>query len=274
MSRLDTIRQFITKDMAGIEIAPWYSPITPKRDGYNCKTVDIFDKQTLIEKNQNGTSIPDNKIQDIEEVDFVGSATDIADLIPNHGEYDYIVSSHNFEHLPNPIKFLQGCSTVLNESGIVSMAIPDRRGMFDYYRPRSTTGDLIEAYRENRVKPTGKQQFDHHGYGANYAGRLVFLQLVQPEFITPNELFAEAYDCWDADTPATEYADVHCWVFTTMSFELIMLELRFLGLIDFEVISITSDGGAEFFVHMKKVSTKMSREEFYARRRELLIKLS
>ena len=49
----------------------------------------------------------------IEEVDLVGSCTHIGKLVRARGEagkFDYIVSSRNFEHLPNPIRFLQGCA--------------------------------------------------------------------------------------------------------------------------------------------------------------------
>jgi hypothetical protein len=36
----------------------------------------------------------------IEDVDLVGPSTQIAELVRARGEADYIVSSHNFEHLP------------------------------------------------------------------------------------------------------------------------------------------------------------------------------
>jgi SAM-dependent methyltransferase len=267
MGRLEIIRKFITKDMRGIEIAPWHSPITAKRDGYDCKTLDIFDKQTLVEKNQNGATIPDDKIQYIEEVDFVGNACDIAVLVPDYGAYDYVVSSHNFEHLPNPVKFLQGCSTVLKPSGIVSMAIPDNRGMFDYYRPRSNTGDMIDALTQNRTHPSAKQQFDHHSIGVRHNGNIVFLQGTPKSELTPNQNVGQRFAEWDN---RVDYAEVHCSVFTLHSFSLIILELRFLGLIDFEIIDIQSDGGAEFFVHMKKTNIKITQEEFYSRRNTLL----
>jgi 3-dehydroquinate dehydratase len=41
----------------------------------------------------------------IEDVDIVGSSIAIGDLVEARGEtgtFDYIVSSHNFEHLPEP----------------------------------------------------------------------------------------------------------------------------------------------------------------------------
>ena len=99
----------ITKDMRGIEIAPWFAPLAPKRHGFNCLVVDVFSKDELSKRAAADHNIPDKNVSLIEHVDIVGSATEISSLIPvsEHGTFDYIISSHNFEHLPNPIKFLR-----------------------------------------------------------------------------------------------------------------------------------------------------------------------
>ena len=167
MTRQQHITKYISKAMRGIEIAPWHSPIVPKREGYNCVTLDFFDTATLHQRAKDDPQVNDTLLERIEDVDIVGSAVDIKSLVEARGElgaFDYIISSHNFEHLPNPVKFLQGCSEVLKPDGMLSMAVPDKRGCFDYFKPHSTTADFIEAFFENRLPRAGEHSSIHwHG---------------------------------------------------------------------------------------------------------------
>ena len=73
----------------------------------------MFDFGTLRKRVAEDPNIAAELIPLIEEVDLVGSCTHIGKLVRARGEagkFDYIVSSRNFEHLPNPIRFLQGCA--------------------------------------------------------------------------------------------------------------------------------------------------------------------
>lgn len=279
MDRIKTITKFITKEMLGIEVAPWHSPLAPKRQGYNCISLDIFDTDDLRNRSQNDELLPDEKLANIENVDIVGNANDIAELVDKRGElgtYDYIISSHNFEHLPNPIKFLQGCGRVLKKNGLISMAIPDKRGCFDYFRPHSTTSDFIEAFFEERKSPTLAQQFAHASLTARYNGNIVFMQNENPVNISSSKTLAADFKNWldrrNKEIPPHLYADAHCSVFTPASFFLIINDLRFLRLSNFEVIAIEPTGGAEFFVHLRNMGddTKINEASFFQSRHMLL----
>ena len=156
----------------GIEVAPFFAPLAPKREGYNCLVLDVFDKQVLLACGEDDPNVPAEGLANIEAVDFVGSATEIAELVPlcDHGSFDYIVSSHNFEHLPNPIRFLQGCAKVLKTGGILSMAIPDGRACFDCFRPYTTLGEWLTPYRSGAAKPSAVQIFEFQASSARICG--------------------------------------------------------------------------------------------------------
>src|SRR3954469_3901878 len=127
MDRRDAILKYATKQQRGIEIGPWFNPIAPKREGYQCLALDVFDSQTLRQRAAVDPNISHEAAEMIEEVDLVGSSTHVGELVRARGEagsFDYIVSSHNFEHLPNPIRFLQGCADAVKPGGVLSMAIP------------------------------------------------------------------------------------------------------------------------------------------------------
>jgi SAM-dependent methyltransferase len=245
----------ISKEMRGIEIAPWFNSLAPKREGFNCLTLDVFDAKTLRERAERDQAIDREKIPLIEDVDIVGSATEIASLIPDedHGAFDYIVSSHNFEHLPNPIKFLQGCERVLKPGGVLVMAIPDARACFDFFRPFTATIDWLTAFREQRSKPSPEQVFQSHAYFAtldrNGTSVCAFTIRDSYEEIQVKGDIGAHYRKW-ARGADEGYEDAHCTVATPASFELLILETQLLGLVSMEFQPGSEPEGCEFYVRL------------------------
>jgi hypothetical protein len=256
MGRRDKICQGISKNHRGIEVAPYFAPLTAKRDGYNCLVLDVFDRPSLLVRATVDPNIPKDSLKLLEDVDFVGSATEIADLVPiaDHGTFDYIVSSHNFEHLPNPIRFLQGCEKVLKPGGVLSMAVPDGRVCFDFFRPHTTLIDWLEALKEMRQRPTARQVFalsaNSGGLvrGGKSVGAFCLDDSVPAVAVTAD--LAGAYQRWVNPDAAESYPDVHCSVMTPASLELMITECRYLGLIGLEIEEISATKGCEFFVRL------------------------
>ena len=259
-NRIGIIRSGTTKAMKGLEIAPWLAPIAAKRDGYNIRTLDVFDLDRLRANTAADPNLKGSSADLIEELDFVGSATEIAALVPadQHGTFDYIVSSHNFEHLANPVKFLRGCETLLKAGGFLSMAVPDRRATFDFFRPHTGAGDWLAAYLDDRSRPSFQQSFE----ATSAEARLCF---DGEEYIAHSPGWSKslwstvgdakaAFDLWQhrRDTQSDEYCDTHCTVMTPASLELLLVEMRALGLISLETDSISRTYGVEFFVRLRK----------------------
>jgi len=283
INRRERILQFITKEQVGIEVGPWFAPIAPKKEGYKCWSLDLFDAETLRRRAQSDPDVPKERIPEIEEVDLIGSATAIADLVAERGAlgtFDYIISSHNLEHLPDPIRFLQGCEKVLKRGGILSMAIPDRRACFDYFRPHTTLSAWLQAYFESRVRPTFAQVFEQNSLRScmDRDRKLVtsWSLFDDPHCVAPYRRLQEAFDSWKASIAAAdlEYRDVHCWAFTLASFELLIRDLQFLTLVNFDILGVSQPIGNEFVAHLRKkgggVEGTVDPERFYEARKGLL----
>lgn len=156
MSRLDTLRDAIHPGSRGIEIGPWRNPIAPKRDGLQTLVIDILGTAELREK-ATRMKVHDVQIAGIEEVDIVGDASRLLELVRGRGVadgFDWIVSSHNFEHLPDPIRFLGDCESLLKPSGFVGMILPDKRHCVDRFRPATTFADLVRAHHDSAREST------------------------------------------------------------------------------------------------------------------------
>lgn len=256
------LRAGLGKGDKGLEVAPFHSPIVPKAEGWNVTILDILDQDELRARTRTMANMAPGGADRIEPVDFVGSACDIAELVPSdmHGSFDYIVSSHNFEHLPDPLKFLDGAARLLKPGGVLVMAIPDARGCFDFFRPVTTLGDWIEARLEGRRQPLPRQVFDCKSRlasppsedGSTSSG---FTQPGSVEEVAIYGTVKEAFDNWPKNDEPRIYSDTHCTVVTPSSFELMVLEAQALGLIDLRLDSVVPTNGTEFFVRLRRSTT-------------------
>ena len=142
------VRQLVGKSAVGLEFGASYSPVVPKADGYNVYVVDHADQDELRAKYQDHP-VDVSRIEPVDAIDDGGERTN---LLPDGQLFDYIIASHVFEHLPDPIGFLQRCERSLKEDGKLFLMIPDRRFTFDYFRPVSSTGGLLRAFLEGRTR--------------------------------------------------------------------------------------------------------------------------
>ncbi|MFL6088544.1 MAG: methyltransferase domain-containing protein [Aeromicrobium sp.] len=270
MNRIEELRRHIAPNARGVEIGAYYNPITPRSQGFRAVHLDLLDGEVQRERATADPHLTAADVERIEPVELVGSAVNIADLVTaKYGaeEFDYVVSSHNLEHLPNPIKFLQGCQQILRSGGVLSMALPDLRYCFDFYRTRTEVAEWLEAYEENRTRPTRAQLFQWQALASNVEGNATW-DASASSFPVPWDLMWRAVEYWEG-TAEPEFLDAHCWVFTPASFRLLIEDLRHLGFHQFDVESISPPSGCEFFVHLRHApgSTALDDAEPYADRR-------
>jgi SAM-dependent methyltransferase len=236
----------------GLEIAPYFRPLAPKRLGYNVKVVDVFPKEELRKKAAGDPAIPNNLISAIEDVDFIGSAGDLRQLLEKELEessLDYIVSSHNFEHLPNPVQFLIDSQYFLAPDGVLSMAIPDLRCCFDFFQWPTMIDEWLCSYLNQKPAPEPSDIFRMRCREVNNFG---YLGYPKDQIFLVGDL-ADSFNHLTqrmAAGRAFEYVDAHCSFFTPTSFRLLVRELRFLGIITLDIVNISGPVGNEFFVQL------------------------
>ena len=279
--RRQLILRYIAAGTRGIEIAPWFKPVVPPHGEREAIVLDVFDRPTLVARAEKNPNIDRAMIPRIGTVDLVGSACDIAELaraqFGAEARFDFVVSSHNLEHLPDPVRFLRGCEALLVPGGMVSLAVPDKRACFDFFRPHSDTGEILEAFHEHRARPSYAQIFRQGAYraglrmGNTTAG--AFAVDDNPNKIALHGDLVQQYSRWlqRIDANDTEYCDTHCWAFTPSSLELILTELTLLRLINFDIVEVTAPLGCEFRVHLRKRTEGLPARGDLALRREMLL---
>jgi len=81
---------------------------------------------------------------------FIKEANDLNGI--NDSEYDFLLSSHNIEHLANPLKTIQEWKRVVKPNGYFLFILPNKEGTFDHRRPVTTIEHLIDDLKRNTTE--------------------------------------------------------------------------------------------------------------------------
>jgi hypothetical protein len=275
--RTSQLLRGIDKTMCGVEIGPFYNPLAPKKEGWNTVVVDFTDKAGLLSVAENHTEPVIREMSTrIEDVDIVWAGEPLHELcLPrNPGGYDYLITSHVLEHIPDIIRFFQSAAELLKPSGICSIAMPDLRYTFDFFKAPSTTANALAAYRERRKIHSPETMFEAWGYNAalNGVGCWTHSQKGEIGLISTLAHVKSGYDFYLRDVAAgtQKYVDAHCWYFTPSGFELMILELNLLGYCKFVVSDIGENEGSEFIAQLSRGSYEISDDEIREMRLNLL----
>lgn len=272
--RKSRILEGITKTQQGLEIGPSHSPCVPKRKGYCVEIVDYLDREGLREHYKGH----DVDLDAIEEVDYVWNGGSYLELIQKPGFYDYIIASHLIEHTTDFLGFLQDCSRLLKPDGVLKLAVPDKRYCFDHYR--DVTG--LSQVLNNAYNPAGLHSPGRVAeYLTNVVRKKEKISWKKPWISWLNRRDG-AYTFIHGREEVKEtvrrvreeqlYVDIHHYVFTPAAFELLIYDLRILGLTDLKIEKSYGTRGNEFIVALRRTQEK--EQEDLRTRKKLLRKRS
>lgn len=248
MNRVQILTSMFDPGGFGLEIGPSYNPLVPKSSGARIETIDHADQAGLVRKYRDDPSVD---VSRIEPVDYVSDGRPMVEVIGQEGRYDYILASHVIEHTPNMLGFLNDCATLLKDNGTLVLAVPDKRYCFDYFRPTTSTGDIIQAFREKRTRHTAGALFDHFAYVTRRGDAIVWLPRSEAPFDFIHDT-AQAADIIGRIDHNEEYIDCHAWQFTASSFRLILSDLHSIGLLSLREQEFHETGEFEFYAALSK----------------------
>jgi len=268
--RMEELRRHVGKEALGLEIGPLHRPVCPKREGFNCLSADILPREQLLQAYADDPEVMPLK-EDVEEVDVLVTEGLLAGMqayceslqaqAPQaEGSLTYLISSHNLEHLPDPVAFLDDAAVLLAPGGHLTMAIPVGSRCFDCFRPLSSTGQLIDAHQERRKKPTLGALFDHSASVATDAGgRTIGDRTYNIEQVAVSAcggtIDAEACAMLQFTHEFGHSGGIHSFVFNPYSFLLIFEDLQACGYLPLlRVLQVLDRPGNEFIVHIVRIS--------------------
>lgn len=261
--------QGVGKSSRIIEIGPGYSPVAAKAAGWNTHVVDHTSRSGLREKY--ATAGVD--LDGIEEVDSIWTAGPLHEAVPPGllGSFDLLIASHLIEHVTDFVGFLVSAQRLLKPQGVLSLAVPDKRFCFDYFKSPTMTGDVLEAHAGRRSRHGIRTVWNSTAYSVWVDDGLAVASqpVADTRFMTAFSTVAAVVRDF-RDDPELPYQDHHAWHFTPAGFSLVILELCHLGLIDWQMRSVHGPEGFEFFASLCRGMDRLEEGALQQHRMKLL----
>lgn len=246
----------------GIEVGPSFAPIAPKAKGFRTTVVDHASREDLVAKYR-GHAVDTSRI---EGVDVVWTDGSLADAVSRRNFFRWIIASHVIEHMPDFVGFLNGCDEALTDDGIVSLAVPDRRYCFDYRRPPTSLGAVVDAHHAQRRTHSPGTVAEHH-LNAVLRDNAIAWSRGDDGPLTCVHSLDQVKHVMGRALASDEYIDCHAWVFTPSTFRLLVQDLHDLGLLSLQESCFFDSEGCEFIVQLSRNGSGpgLSRQELLER---------
>ena len=240
-------------ELLGIEIGGLDRPLVIRTELPEGSEILYADHLSTVDLKTKYKADPTVNLNALVEVDLVSESDDFANHL-NGRLVDYIVASHVVEHIPNPISWLKMLFDVLRPGGFVFLVVPDKRFTFDFQRPTTTFGEMLESFLSSKKMPSIKDVFDHHSSAVMIDGSRVWKGLIGKEELVPIASNKDAFKYADEVYKDGTYHDVHVSIFTPLSFFSIIENLIDTDILMLEIAGFrdTSIDDIEFFVCLKK----------------------
>jgi len=240
-------------EQVGLEIGPLCNPIVTREMG----RVYYVDHDSTENLRVRYVDKPWVNIDQIVDVDYIWGEKRLPELTGDRAPFDYVIASHVIEHVPDLVGWLAEVHQILKPGGILSLAIPDRRFCFDYFRCDTRLADVIEAYLTQAKEPSARQFFDYFVSAVAWNGNISWaIPAVESELANVHSL-QEAWKRIKAISRKEATWDIHCWVFTETSFLELYEALVRLNLIEYRIAQFYGTQGSEFFVSLEALDLSL-----------------
>jgi SAM-dependent methyltransferase len=248
MERTDKLLSGLNLSGLGLEVGPGCHPLIAGNPQYNVRSLDHADREGLIAKY---AALGEN-VAGVPHIDYIWKGQRYKNLVGAE-RFDYIIASHVIEHIPDLIGFIESCAEILKDDGVLSLAIPDRRFTFDYYRPRASLARVVDCHLQGKTKPSPGDTIEHIFSMANYENGQSW---GEPPSGSPYFIHSADYARSEFEKVREgAFIDMHVWIFTPWSFRWLIEDLRTLDLITLRERDFSDIEDYEFFAQLSRQGT-------------------
>ncbi len=219
------------------------------RAGSQVMYIDHLDREALCRKYEKHEDV---SITDIPEIDFVVGPDQTFRQVIGDRRMAYAIASHVIEHVPDFIGWLADIHEVLEDRGVLALAVPDMRRCFDAIRTPTTIAECLDAYFQKCRRPSPSRVYDALSREVSWKGAISWHSDPPADDLVRSRTPREAYEIARKTAESEQYFDVHCWTFTPETFRALCTELSETGLLSLCLLECTQTLGHEFFVRLQR----------------------
>lgn len=241
----DFIRSIVkTKQGHGLEISPDLNPII-RKDGTSCvQYLDVCDTERLRQKAIDRGRPPESAPLIDHLLDYEKPLSECVE----GSKFDYVISSHVLEHIPNPIGHFNQINEILTPQGLYILLVPNKRLCFDCLKPDSSLGQLLEAHILNHHSAPVRAMVDEFYYGVKRGQKGGWSESDETPH-TPKYADSRSSIMSILRNPSIASRwHGHIWNFTPESFQKLYTELCLLSLTSLKLKKILPSTYMEFVI--------------------------
>ena len=239
----------------GLEIGALDKPIIPPSSPH-VFYVDHADSEALRCKDLADPYVNVNRLV---HVSGVWGEASLAEAAARVAPVDFVVASHVLEHVPDLIAWLQELASVLKPHGEVRLAIPDRRYTFDVLRAETRASDVLASHLVRARRPQAREILDYMTHLVSVDTWKIWDGSQDTASLTRQSSIEDGVTVARDSADNGNYHDVHCWVFTPLSFAALMHDLAAASYHPFKCASFlpTERNTNEFFATLQMCGDPM-----------------
>ena len=236
----------------GLEIGALDKPIIPPSSPH-VFYVDHADSEALRCKYLEDPYV---NVDRLVHVNGVWGEASLAKAAARVAPVDFVVASHVLEHVPDLIAWLQELASVLKPHGEVRLAIPDRRYTFDVLRAETRAADVLASHLVRARRPQAREILDYMTHLVSVDTWKIWDGSQDTASLTRQSSIEKGMTVARDSADNGNYHDVHCWVFTPLSFAALMHDLAAASYHPFKCASFlpTERNTNEFFATLQMCS--------------------
>lgn len=236
--------KYLSGLQTGLEISPSINPMLCRGEGYDIEYIDAATTERLQARaQQNGV---DSKR--VPTIDYLHDFSQSIASCVGYKKFDFVLSSHVVEHVPDLIGHFQEVNEVLNKGGIYAFLAPDKELCFDLKKPESSLGQVIEARLERRRVAPVSALIDEYYYGVKRGGSGAWSRKesahCSPKYADARKLIQDVL----VNPGIAKNWHGHIWRFTPASFQEIYTQLNELSMVDLRLLDVQPTMHMEFVV--------------------------
>jgi len=232
----------------GLEVSPDMNPIVRTTSNVSMEYLDVCSTQELRDRALDRG----RALSDVPDIDYhLEYHRPISECVKGN-KYDFVVSSHVIEHIPNLIGHFEQVNDVLVPNGLYAFLVPDKDLCFDTLKSATSLGQLIEAHIERHTIPPISSMVNEFYYGVKRGDKGAWSIHDKEPFRPKYPQYKKLIKNIVSNSEQIKNWHGHIWSFTPRTFQILYQELVNLDLVKLELEDVIATEHMEFIVLLRK----------------------
>src|SRR4051794_35883488 len=135
-------------------------------DGGDVSYVDVFDREVIVRHYLDDPAVAVGEAPEIDSHLILSDVIilTLVEATKSGASFEWVMASKVIEHVPDWIDWLAELGTIVEDRGVLVLAIPDKRYCFDVHRPPTTVGQMVDTHAAGNQRPSVAAVYEYFSW--------------------------------------------------------------------------------------------------------------